>query len=264
MNIKKVSLLYFSPNGTTLKTLRNIAQGLGVRNIHEIDLTGFNERWINRQFDEDELVLIGLPVYSGRLVCTAKEILNHMNGQNTLCVPVVVYGNRDYEDALIELVEGLTKKGFNPIAAGTFIGEHSFSNQIATNRPDALDANNQIKFGEKIKEMVEELEDVTSVQTNLNVPGNKTYQHANDLPICPSVNGDCKECGACIKICPMKAIDPNKPSRTDNFRCILCMKCVKTCPSQARHIEIAKFHEGIEVLKFVSHVRREPEWFFSN
>lgn len=63
---------------------------------------------------------------------------------NCTAIIVVVYGNWDYVDALIELRDIAVKMGFKPIAAAAFIGEHSFSTEdspIAYGRPDISDLN---------------------------------------------------------------------------------------------------------------------------
>ena len=67
------------------------------------------------------------------------KYLHTITGSHTKVVPVVVYGNRNYDDALIELKNILEDNGFISIAAAAFIGEHSFSTTLAKNRPDEMD-----------------------------------------------------------------------------------------------------------------------------
>ena len=70
---------------------------------------------------------------------TAMERIRMFKGNATPVIPVVVYGNRDYEDALKELSDALSAQGFVPVSAGAFIGEHSYSRKdmpIAAGRPD--------------------------------------------------------------------------------------------------------------------------------
>ncbi len=56
-----------------------------------------------------------------------------------MAIAVVVYGNRNYDDALIELKDILESDGFKVVAGAAFIGEHSFSKTLAKNRPDEKD-----------------------------------------------------------------------------------------------------------------------------
>lgn len=62
----------------------------------------------------------------------------------------MVYGNRDYEDALLELRDTVASLGFTPLSAGAFIGEHSYSTAempVAAGRPDATDLQTARTFG---------------------------------------------------------------------------------------------------------------------
>ncbi|WP_066504494.1 4Fe-4S binding protein [Abyssisolibacter fermentans] len=259
MKFNKVTLMYFSPTGTTKKTLENIAKGMDIGEIKHLDLTDFDKRWERRVFEKDELILFGMPVYNGRMVPVAKEIFNRTAADGTLCVPIVVYGNRAYEDALLELKNGAEKCGFKSVAAAAFVGEHSFNNGLGAGRPDETDAKEQEEFGQKILEKISSLSNLDDL--NIKVPGNFPYKHSTDLPISPTVNDKCKNCGKCVEICPMKAIDPNNPKRTDNFRCILCYRCVRNCPEGAREVSVPKFKEQIKLLAVMAHDRKEPEIF---
>lgn len=259
MKYKKVTLMYFSPSGTTKKTLENIAKGLEVENIVHLDLTDFDKRWERRTFEKDELVLFGMPVYEGRLVVTAKEIFNRTVANETPCVPIVVYGNRAYEDALLELKNKSEKCGFKTIAAAAFIAEHSIIDNLATNRPDKSDAKKQIEFGKQISEKIEEIKDLNGL--NIKVPGDFPYKESRDLPISPTADDKCNSCGKCVSVCPVKAIDPHKPSRTDNFRCILCGNCIKVCPENARDIRVKKLKLMKKYVRIIARKRKEPEIF---
>lgn len=50
-----------------------------------------------------ELCVIAVPVYGGRVAATALQRLQRLKGNGSPAILVVVYGNRDYEDALLEL-----------------------------------------------------------------------------------------------------------------------------------------------------------------
>ena len=49
------------------------------------------------------LSIIGVPVYGGRVPVEAISRLQRLKANNTPAVIVVVYGNRDYNDAILEL-----------------------------------------------------------------------------------------------------------------------------------------------------------------
>lgn len=259
MKVKRVNLIYFSPNGTVHKTLKSISDAIGYE-VKEYDLTPFNARWEKHSFSEEDLVILGMPVYSGRLPNIAAEFFRGIQGNNTPAAFVVLYGNRDYEDALLELKNCSENKGFVGIAAGAFIGEHSFTSRIGTGRPDSEDIEKARAFGEGIKEKIESMKDLNTIK-ELKVKGNYPYVRMRNIPIAPSSNDSCDNCLACTKLCPALAINPVNAKETDNFRCILCFKCIRECPKQARYLDNEILTEKIKILYGITTARREPEIF---
>jgi hypothetical protein len=155
MDFNSAKLIYFSPTQTTRKVIEGISQGLQAADIDHIDLTLSDAEIQKRSIINDDLAVIGAPVYSGRLPSVAISRLRKLNGNGAPAVIVVVYGNRAYEDALLELRDVAIEVGFKPIAAGAFIGEHSFSTSvtpIAAGRPDVEDFGKANAFGEMIRE----------------------------------------------------------------------------------------------------------------
>ena len=118
--------IVFSPTNTTRKVLQAILQGLGPQSWSELDLTYPRplRDTARNQGDAEELVLIGMPVYAGRIPALARErILSCVKGTGQKAVLVVVYGNRAYDDALRELRDLALELGFVPVAAAAFVGE---------------------------------------------------------------------------------------------------------------------------------------------
>lgn len=64
-----------------------------------------------------ELCVIAVPVYGGRVAATALQRLQRLKGNGSPAILVVVYGNRDYEDALLELRDTAVQLGFVPLTA---------------------------------------------------------------------------------------------------------------------------------------------------
>ena len=152
MRYTSVHLVYFSPTHTSAKIAYAIAEGMKVTTFAEWDLTYEVPEEANL---EDELTVVAVPVYGGRVAETAVERLRNFRADQAPVVPVVVYGNRDYEDALLELSDLLKEKGFVPVAAAAFIGEHSFSRPdmpVAAGRPDEEDLRKAMAFGLQIRE----------------------------------------------------------------------------------------------------------------
>ena len=57
-------------------------------------------------------LLVVMPVYGGRLPAIAVQRLREIRGNDSPAIAVVVYGNRAYDDALLELRDVLTANGF--------------------------------------------------------------------------------------------------------------------------------------------------------
>ncbi len=143
MTIDSIKLIYFSPTRTTRKVVEGIAKGVQINPAERIDLTPPTARRQKIVQIHDGFVIIGSPVYGGRLPTDAVSRLLRLRGNGAPAAIVVVYGNRAYEDALLELRDIALDVGFKPIAAAAFIGEHSYSTDaapVAAGRPDTEDS----------------------------------------------------------------------------------------------------------------------------
>ncbi len=136
--MKSVHIIHFSPGGTTKKTVQTIAGAMDKVTIIDHDMLRPENRSKDLHFTSDDLVIIGTMTMS-RLFGPMKEIFDHLHGDNTPVVPVVMYGNGYYGKGLVEMQKHLKKRGFQLVAAGAFIGQHSHEPRIATGRPDAKD-----------------------------------------------------------------------------------------------------------------------------
>lgn len=174
-------------------------------------------------------LLAVVPVYGGRVPAIAIQRLRALKGQGGPAIAVVVYGNRAYEDALLELRNTLTESGFSVVAAAAFIAEHSIIRSIASGRPDAADLTRCVEFGAAVEAKLAQESPAT-----VDVPGNEEYRPLPQMPVTPVVTDACGGCGMCARKCPVGAIPLSNPRSTDATRCILCMRCVAICPRKAR------------------------------
>lgn len=259
MRYTSVHLVYFSPTHTSAKIAYAIAEGMKVTTFAEWDLTYEVPEEANL---EDELTVVAVPVYGGRVAETAVERLRNFRADQAPVVPVVVYGNRDYEDALLELSDLLKEKGFVPVAAAAFIGEHSFSRPdmpVAAGRPDDEDLRKAMAFGLQIREYLSHVSDASLVPP-LEVKGQRPYkQKGKHNPQAPVVEADlCTQCGYCEAICPVGAITlVDDGTVSDPQKCIKCCACVKECPQGARSFDSPFTPWLFEHCQ----ARREPEIF---
>ncbi|MCP4677119.1 MAG: ferredoxin [Deltaproteobacteria bacterium] len=264
MKIQSLKLVCFSPTGTTKAVIQGVARGINQSNVELIDITTPEARKQQLQTSENELLVVAVPVYMGRVPALLNEWLNSIQASNTPTVCVVVYGNRAYEDALLELKDILTKRGCVPIAGAAYIGEHSFSSSelpTAEGRPDASDLNHAELFGRKINE---KLLSVSSVDHISDIPGNRPYGGVTELWSVDfiAVGNECTQCGICAEGCPVGAIDSEKSSLIDMEKCFTCCACIKNCPQNARTMKTGPVKDAAMRLIRLYNERKEPENFF--
>ncbi|MCJ7632891.1 EFR1 family ferrodoxin [Candidatus Bathyarchaeota archaeon] len=264
MNTDSIRLVYFSPTRTTKQIVEGIAKGIQYGLIEHLDLTPPVAK--TQEFTEfhEELAIIGTPVYGGRIPLDAVFRLQRLKANNTPAVVTVVYGNRAYEDALLELRDLASELGFKPIAGGAFIGEHSYSTEetpIASGRPDSKDLKKAMEFGKKIQEKIEEISRPKDIPP-LQLPGNNPYRERSQRSEAISHVTDeehCIKCGKCAEVCPTAAITINMFVMTKQDACIRCCACVKNCPTNARVMEHPLIKKTAKLLYINYNERKEPE-----
>lgn len=266
MNIQKIWAISFSPTGTSKRVINGIASGIHNAPVEQIELT-YSDRLLDlpEKFAPTDLVILGVPVYAGRVANLAVERMKTLVGTDTPAVIVVTYGNREFEDALIELKDIVENAAFKPIAAGAFIGEHSFSNietPIAANRPDTADLATAKSFGTTISEKL----NATTRQDQIHcpeVPGNRPYKEGmGQLPFTPTiVVSNCTACESCLSACPTGAISLEKEIEIDPNRCIFCCACIKTCLENALILDAEPLKQKQQWLFETCQKRKEPELF---
>ena len=263
MRIASVKLIYFSPTRTTAKVLETIAQGIKIVPDEHFDFTLPSARMLKIAELSNELAIIGSPVYAGRLPTDVVSRFRRLKGNGAPAVIVVVYGNRAYEDALLELRDRVVELGFTPIAAGAFIGEHSYSNSVtpvAVGRPDVEDLIKAEEFGRMIHEKINNMRKLDEM-VPLKVPGNFPYKELKMLSGIAPVTHEtiCSKCGTCSSVCPTAAIEVEDSVVSDSSLCVRCCACIKSCPTGARTMEDPRVKQLGEWLTTNCIMRKEPE-----
>jgi ferredoxin len=266
MKIQSLKLVCFSPTGTTKAIIQGIARGINQSTVELIDITKPDARKQQLHTSENELLVVGVPVYMGRVPALLNEWLYAIKARNTPAVCIVVYGNRVYDNALLELKDITIKSGCIPIACAAYIGEHSFSSSetpTAEGRPDARDLNHAELFGRKTNEKLLSVSSVDHI-SDINIPGNYPYGGITELWSVDfiAISNKCTQCGICAEVCPVGAIDSEKSDVIDKEKCITCCACIKNCPQNARAMKTGPVKDAAMRLNKMYKERKEPVFFF--
>lgn len=257
--VEKVNLVYFSATNTTKRVLKAIAEGVNCTDIQEYNITlGKSEEVV---FNPNELVVFGFPVFAGRIPQISVESLKQFKGSQTPAIIVCVYGNREYDDALLELRDIVASNQFKIISAGAFIGQHSIFPKVGSNRPDSSDLNSAKEFG---YQSIKNLPNLLNKEgfPLLEVKGNKPYKEPKSVPLYPTADKTCTACGKCVRNCPTQAIPKENPQKTDKTRCISCGRCIYVCPEDSRKFKGMLYSMASKKFVKAYSERKEPEFFF--
>lgn len=249
--------LYYSPTGGTKKVVDVITGVLDVGVGERIDFSIASEDYTKYCFKEEDICLIGVPSFGGRVPGDALEKLRQMQGGGARAILVVVYGNRAIDDTLLELKDEIAKCGFKPCVAISAVAEHSIMRKFATGRPDDKDIKELQAFATKINELVK----AGGLKEDVTVPGNFPYREYKGVPFKPSAGKKCRNCGLCATKCPVQAIPKEKPSLTDDKTCISCMRCITVCPEHARGLNRIVLAVASKKMKKVCGERKANELF---
>lgn len=253
MEISEINVVYFSPTGTSGKVAKSVASGASRGHI-KINIYDATHKEIMFKALPGSLTIVAVPVYGGHMALTARQRIQNIMSDGTAAIPVVVYGNRDYDAALNELSDMLVRNGFVTVAAATFIGEHSYSSDetpIAAGRPDVDDVDFAVAFGKSVLSKLEHVPDLSAARIDarrIKKPRQpilpllgfiynviRISRSNKPMQMAPVTDENlCTHCGVCVKVCPVAAIEKGSEEKTNASLCIRCCACVKSCPHKAR------------------------------
>jgi ferredoxin/flavodoxin len=272
MKPTKITAAYFSATGTTEKIVRQIAFDLSWSwddsDFEVFDFTLPGARAPEKTFGGQDLVIFGVPTYAGRVPNVLLPYLTKkITGGGALAVPVVLFGNRNYDDSLIELRNILEADGFHTVGGAAFAAEHSFSYTLGAGRPDAADLALATDFAGTIYDRVSALKKPLKKPAYVKgedpvrpyyTPRDRHGTPIDILKVKSKVNEACTNCGVCAEVCPMGSIDPEDVTQYTGI-CIKCGACIKKCPEKARYYDDKGFLYHKTELEEVYERRAEPE-----
>lgn len=255
---RAVHLVSFSPCGGVWQALRALSRDCRLPlHIHDVTLPASRSRFLS--FFGDDLVVFGFPVYGGRMPRNLDTVFAGIEGHDTPCALVAVYGNRAFEGALLDLHAAARARGFRPVAAVAAVAVHSMAPALAAGRPeqDSADIERLATFGRRIFAFEEE--GLTLEKAPGRYPEWKLPEGLSPFPETDAAR--CTRCGKCAAFCPTGAIALQKPVATDISACIVCNACVKYCPRGARRLGGPELREQLRGRLAEASVRREAEFF---
>lgn len=250
--IKSTEVFYFSPTGGTKKIADAMAYALSEQ-VSFVDLGK-----IEIPNATEDVVVIAAPVFGGRLPGIVPERLKNLDGQDKKAVTIVVYGVRAYEDALLELNDVVSECGFQIVASAAMVARHSIAKAVGEGRPDESDFAEIKGFAEKVLEKIS-----TKSEFPVVVPGNTPYKDGMTVAVTPISVDSCSGCGACVEVCPTKAIAINADGKPETAleKCMMCMACAAHCPTDARILPPPVQQMMDEKLGALREIRRANEFF---
>ena len=276
MNIERVWAVWYSATGNTDKAVNTVAGELAAKlglPLEQVNFTKPAEREKEYSFTEKDLVVMGTPTYAGKMPNKLlPDFQSRFHGNGALAVAIVTFGNRNYDNSLAELCAVLEGDRFHTVAAGAFVGQHAFTDELAYGRPGWSDQFEMKEFARRISVKVKSLTDTPAPVKVPGDPGAPYYipmstdgQPAKFLKAKPKTYlSRCTNCGACARLCPMGAIDPKNVSNVPGS-CIKCQRQVfrrrgvpVPCEDAGAELCRAEGQRGISVIH-AAHINDKEE-----
>ncbi len=262
--------VYFSPTGGTNNVINIITDYIGVKlneKVASIDFTSHESRQKIYTFTKNDVLIIGSPTYAGRIPNKIMpDFKKSFVGNQALCIPIVSFGNRDFDHSLLELQQIMEENNFRIIGAAAIATRHAFSDKLASNRPDEADRKEIYSFCDKLIEKLQtkEFKTLPSVLDRVIPPYYTPLKEdgtpAKFLKAKPITDTDqCNQCGICAQVCPMGSIDIKDVTNISGI-CIKCHACVHKCPKRAKFFDDDQFLSHVKMLE-TNYIRRFNNYY---
>lgn len=243
--VQGIRAISFSPVGGTETIVNALAENLGKALGIPVKKTSFTlpeKREMPLVCSPEELVVFGTPVYAGRVPNLLLPFLSTIQGNGAWVIPVVVFGNRNYDDALLELGRILQNTHAQVIAGGAFVSQHAFSNVLGAGRPNEEDCAQLQVFATAIVHKCQAKDKTKPIflederKLVYFTPRDRHGTFIDIRKVTPKVGDTCNQCGLCAQRCPLGSINPENV-REMTGACMKCCACEKHCPQGARYFD---------------------------
>lgn len=271
MGMDRLCVMYFSGTGGTEKIAKTVSETIGrqlnIHNLEVLDFTPLKNRKEVPIFNKQDIVILALPTIAGRVPNLMLEYLKKIQGNGALGIAVMTFGNRSFDDSLMELSLIMDECNFTVIGGGGFSCEHSFSTILGKGRPDEEDIKDAVEFGKKIADKIKN-SDFSRPTVKGNNPVHPYFQpqdrHGNHIDIRkvkPKTNDKCTDCKICAILCPTGAIDYDNVKNVPGV-CMKCCACIKKCPENAKYFDDEGYLYHQRELEELYGVRRAINEYF--
>ena len=254
-------VVYFSATGTTRLVAELIAAGFGGETeVHDLL---HHPQDIPVTLGGEDTLLLAMPVYAGLIPHLCIDQIRQFHSAGAPALAAAVYGNRDYDDALLQMTDLLTEAGFQVIGAGAFVAQHSIFPKGGAGRPDELDRAVIRSFAKGCRDLRDH--PAAWMGKRLPVKGDPAYhskaaQEAH-IPFHPTGGKGCDACGACASVCPTHSIDPTDPRGVRSDTCLSCGACISVCPHHCRGYHSVAYPPAALAFGAKCAARRDSEIF---
>lgn len=210
-----ISLLTFSPTGQSKACSLAVAKATKLE-FTEYDVTHLSERKKPLHL-EDTTLIISFPVYAGRVPSLFVDYIKEkLTCSHCKALVIATFGNRAFEDALVEMEDLLKAKAVSLIGSASIGCQHSYTDKVGSCRPDIEDF-----------QILDRLAVYLNGETKETVaPGNRPYREGivpADPPFMPTVREEGITIDKkCYAVCPTGAL-----GRQDPKLCIHCCACIQ-------------------------------------
>ncbi len=225
----KLYALYFSPTGGTKKVLELICSAWDCQKEY-INLPDIPQTDLPIIFNEKDICIVAVPSFSGRVPQFIIPILQRLQGNKAKAILISTYGNRAFDDTLLELKDTMEQSDFLCYCAIAAVTRHSVMPKYGAGRPDSDDIEELRRFSIQCRKTLNE------PFSPVDVPGSRPYRKYVSIPITPKADKRCIDCGLCYQKCPVHAIPGDNFRKCDSDICISCLQCISVCPKKARHV----------------------------